>query len=106
MSSPAPESTNDSTKVYLPLPPPDDLHKEDPQAQLTSSESGMYDVVFLHFTTPDYKLPGFESQDEAVASESDELEEKEGYAEGQRRKWTSELIEEEKFWLSYECILR
>ncbi|KXN84742.1 CRAL-TRIO domain-containing protein C23B6.04c [Leucoagaricus sp. SymC.cos] len=92
------ESTNDTNKIYLPLPPPDTLHSENPQATLTESEKEMYDAVFAHFTATGYGLPGFEEEESA--------NEKEGYVEGERRKWTSELIEEERFWLSYECILR
>jgi len=83
----------DTTKVYQPLPPPDHLYAENPQAELAEPERNKYDTVFKHFTAQDYKLPGFEAHDSGVA-------------EGERRKWTSDLIEEEKFWLSYECILR
>lgn len=103
-SSTTPEPADD-TKVYLPLPPPDTLYTENPQAGLTEKEQEMYDTVFAHFDAPDYKLPGFEASD-GDATNSEELKEKEGFLEGERRQWTPELIEEEKFWLSYECILR
>lgn len=98
-----PEPTND-TKVYLPLPPPDTLHSENPQKDLTEAEKTMYDTVFAHFTAADYKLPGFDSQNEGPDSQA--LKEKAGFTEGERRNWMPQLIEEEKFWLSYECILR
>lgn len=96
-----PEPAND-TKIYLPLPPPDTLYSEKPQADLTEAEKEMYDTVFAHFTVTDYKLPGFDSPNE----DGQALKEKAGFTEGEKRKWTPELIDEEKFWLSYECILR
>ncbi|KAJ3564306.1 hypothetical protein NP233_g8380 [Leucocoprinus birnbaumii] len=105
MSSQDVESTTD-TKVYLPLPPPDNLYTENPQAELTEQEKEAYDTVLGHFTASDYKLPGYESSEEGEAAGESEKSEGEGGAEGEKRKWTSELIEEEKFWLSYECILR
>lgn len=98
------EQTASDTKVYLPLPPPDTLYSENPQPELTEKERGMYDAVFAHFTKPDYNLPGFDSQN--GVAENQDLKEKESFVEGERRKWAPELIEEEKFWLSYECILR
>jgi len=91
-------SSSDTTKVYLPLPPPDNLYAENPQAELAGPEKEMYDAVFNHFTTLDYRLPGFD--------ESHDSEDKETHVEGEGRKWTPELIEEEKFWLSHECIRR
>jgi len=91
-------SSSDTTKVYLPLPPPDNLYAENPQAELAGPEKEMYDAVFNHFTALDYRLPGFD--------ESHDSEDKETHVEGEGRKWTPELIEEEKFWLSHECIRR
>jgi hypothetical protein len=102
-SSPTEHTSDENAKVYLPLPPPDNLNSENPQAELSATEKELYDAVLGHFTVAEYKLPGFDS---VVAEENDEPKEKEGFAEGKRQKWTPELIEEEKFWLSYECILR
>lgn len=99
---------NTTTKVYQPLPPPDHLYAENPQAELAESEQDKYDAVLKHFTAPDYHLPGFETHESEVADDEHGAvkDEKETPIEGERRKWTSELIEEEKFWLSYECLLR
>jgi len=99
-------STLDTTKVYQPLAPPDHLHAENPRAELAEPERDKYNTVLEHFTAPDYKLPGFEAHDSGVADEKETIKDEENCIEGERRKWTSELIEEEKFWLSYECILR
>ena len=96
----------DTTKVYQPLPPPDHLYAENPQAELAEPEKNKYNTVFKHFTAQDYKLPGFEAHDSGVADKNETMRDKKNRIEGERRKWTSNLIEEEKFWLSYECILR
>lgn len=69
-----------SKKVYTPLLPPSTIYEDDPRAVLTVAEQSLYDEVLAHFTTqPVYVLPGVE---------------------------TGELQEQEKFWLSRECILR
>lgn len=49
-------------------------------AELTSDQQTMYSKVLQHFADATYKLPGVEA--------------------------SAELTELEKFWLSYECILR
>lgn len=103
-NSPTPESSNN--KVYLPIPSPDGLYSENPQEKLTETEQEHYDVVFSHFNNSEYKLPGFEDLDKAK-ERLEEVRKREGFdGERLRREWTAELVEEEKFWLSYECILR
>ncbi|EKM78889.1 hypothetical protein AGABI1DRAFT_107340 [Agaricus bisporus var. burnettii JB137-S8] len=103
-NSPTPESSNN--KVYLPIPPPDGLYSENPQEKLTEIEQEHYDVVFSHFNNSEYKLPGYEDLDKAK-ERLEEVRKREGFeSEMRRREWTAELVEEEKFWLSYECILR
>ena len=67
-----------SKKVYLPIPPPT-VYKDDPRASLEESEQAMYDEVVKHFTQTDYSIPDIEK---------------------------GELMDQEKFWLSRECILR
>lgn len=68
-------------KVFLPIPPPPTIYKENPHAHLSSSEQSMYDEVLGHFTRiePEYTIPNTEK---------------------------GELTDEEKFWLSRECLLR
>ncbi len=66
-------------KVYTPLPPPDGLYEKDPLPPLTEKERQSYNQVRQHFAETGYRLPG--------------------EAHGK-------LTEDEKFWLSYECILR
>ncbi|PPQ69151.1 hypothetical protein CVT25_004531 [Psilocybe cyanescens] len=68
-------------KVYLPIPPPPTSHKDDPRAVLSKSEQTMYEEVLAHFThvDPVYVIPNIEK---------------------------GELTEQEKFWLSRECLLR
>ncbi|TFK47681.1 CRAL/TRIO domain-containing protein [Heliocybe sulcata] len=63
---------------YLPLPPPPSPSDVQPPT-LTGEQEGMRQKVHEHFGKPDYALPG----------------EKDGV-----------LSDEEKFWLSWECMLR
>ncbi|KAF8968123.1 CRAL-TRIO domain-containing protein [Flammula alnicola] len=74
-------STAVQDKVFLPLHPPPTTYKNEPHAVLSNSEQTMYDEVLAHFTKsdPEYSLPNIEK---------------------------GELMDEEKFWLSRECILR
>ncbi|KAF7770573.1 hypothetical protein Agabi119p4_6547 [Agaricus bisporus var. burnettii] len=67
------------TKVYTVSLPPDGLYKKDPLPPLTERERKTYTEVSRHFLKGDYKIPGTPN---------------------------GELSEDEKFWLSYECILR
>jgi hypothetical protein len=106
-SLPEPHTTDlpdANNKVYLPLSPPDGIYSEHPQEKLTEAEQEKYDTVCSHFNNSEYKLPGFEDV-ESFKEKLEEFKKKEGL-EGERRQWTTELIDEEKFWLSYECILR
>jgi len=68
-------------KVFTQIQPPTTTYKEDPHAVLSQSEQRIYDEVLGHFTKlePAYSIPNFEK---------------------------GELMDEEKFWLSRECILR
>jgi hypothetical protein len=68
-------------KVFTQLQPPTTTCKDDPHAVLSQSEQTMYDEVLGHFTKsePAYSIPNVEK---------------------------GELMDEEKFWLSRECILR
>jgi len=63
---------------YIPFPPPPSLSGTK-QPPLSAKESELFPVVFDHFAKPDYILPGVND---------------------------GELSEEEKFWLSHECMLR
>lgn len=65
-------------KVYLPIPPPI-LYQDDPRAGLEESQQLIYDEVLKHFSQTDYSIPNVEKD---------------------------ELMDQEKFWLSRECILR
>ena len=67
-----------SDKVYTLAAPPS---REDakPPVELTENEQDMYEKVLKHFSSPEYALPGIEK---------------------------GQLKEEEKFWLSKECIVR
>jgi hypothetical protein len=78
-----PPNTNstDSAKVNGPLTPPDNLYRKDPLPPLTPREKESYKDVFEYFSKAGYRLPGV--------------------SEG-----SGELTDDEKFWLSYECILR
>lgn len=68
-----------SEKLYLPTTPPAPVVEADPRATLTDVEREMYTAVLEHFSVPVYTIPGLEK---------------------------GELLEEEKFWLSSECLLR
>ena len=68
-----------SEKVYVPIEPPPAPFPIDPRADLTDVEQKMYDAVLEHFSRENYIIPGI--------------------AEGA-------LTETEKFFISYECILR
>ncbi|KIK62976.1 hypothetical protein GYMLUDRAFT_41278 [Collybiopsis luxurians FD-317 M1] len=68
-----------STKIFEPLLPPKDK-KPAIHPELTNDQVKLQEKIQEHFTKDGYTLPGIES-------------------EGQ-------LLEEEKFWLSYECQLR
>jgi hypothetical protein len=70
--------TDSSPKVFLPIHPPT-IYKDDPGAELKESEQSMYDAVVEHFTRTDYSIPNIEK---------------------------GELMDQEKFWLSCECIIR
>lgn len=78
---PSQSSSKVSGKVYTPLPPPDHLYRKDPLPPLTPRERESYKEVLEYFSKTGYKLPG-------VSKEN------------------GELTDDEKFWLSYECILR
>ncbi|KAI0760942.1 CRAL/TRIO domain-containing protein [Trametes elegans] len=70
------------SKVYEAIPPPYlpvDPAVLPPQLQLTEAQQKLYDEVLKHFEKEDYVLPGVED---------------------------GVLKEEEKFWLSCECLLR
>ncbi|KAJ2920529.1 hypothetical protein H1R20_g16568, partial [Candolleomyces eurysporus] len=66
-------------KCHTPLKPLSSYHESDPRAKLSESEQKMYDEVLAHFSPDNYTLPGLEKGD---------------------------LTDQEKFWLSRECILR
>jgi len=74
---------SEANTIYEPLPPADisrDASKEEPAVlQLPDDKKRMADEVLAHFSQEDYTIPGIED---------------------------GKLMEEEKFWLSYECILR
>ncbi|KAI0366133.1 CRAL/TRIO domain-containing protein [Pilatotrama ljubarskyi] len=68
--------------IYEALPPPHlpvDPAALPPQLKLTEVQQALYDEVLKHFDRDDYALPGVEN---------------------------GNLTEEEKFWLSAECLLR
>jgi DNA replication initiation complex subunit (GINS family) len=67
-----------STVISEPIAPPK-VHETDPRANLTEQEQDLYDQVLKHLSDPQYAIPGVEK---------------------------GELTEQEKFWLSRECILR
>ncbi|KII85022.1 hypothetical protein PLICRDRAFT_31859 [Plicaturopsis crispa FD-325 SS-3] len=68
-----------STPVYTPIPPPATPANAKAPESLTESQDAMYQEVYKHFSSPDYALPDLED---------------------------GKLTEEEKFWLSQECMLR
>ncbi|KAF9496708.1 CRAL/TRIO domain-containing protein [Pleurotus eryngii] len=68
-----------SQKTFVPLPVPSAPADCKPSPELTATEDELYSKVLAHFSNPEYVIPGL--------------------AKGQ-------LKEEEKFWLSRECIIR
>ena len=71
--------SSSSEKVFLPISPPTICNKDDPRASLEESEQAIYDEVEKHFSQTDYSIPNIEK---------------------------GQLMDQEKFWLSRECILR
>ncbi|CDO72479.1 hypothetical protein BN946_scf184980.g20 [Trametes cinnabarina] len=74
--------TAETDKIYVAPAPPHisfDPAVLPPQLQLTDSQQALYDEVLKHFDKEDYVLPGVDD---------------------------GALTDEEKFWLSCECILR
>ncbi|GBE88286.1 CRAL/TRIO domain-containing protein [Sparassis latifolia] len=68
--------------IYTPLPPPNissKTVKEPPELSLTSDHQRLFDEVLAHYSNEKYTIPAVED---------------------------GKLREEEKFWLSYECLLR
>lgn len=68
-----------SDKIHEPLEPPTIPCPTDPRAGLTDVERVMYDGVLDHFSRDGYTIPGLEN---------------------------GALTEVERFFVSYECILR
>ncbi|KAF6764056.1 CRAL-TRIO domain-containing protein [Ephemerocybe angulata] len=68
-----------SEKCYTPIAPLPKYYESNPRAHLSAEEQGMYDQVLAHFAADEYALPAIEK---------------------------GELMDEEKFWLSRECLLR
>ncbi|CAA7266872.1 unnamed protein product [Cyclocybe aegerita] len=68
-----------SEKHYTAIRPPPTIYKEDPRAVLSEHEQKLYDEVLDHFAKEDYSLPHIEK---------------------------GQLTDDEKFWLSRECLLR
>jgi len=69
-----------SEKVYTQIPPPSVTITEDPRATLSVQEQEQYEQVLDHFSKDAYTIPGIDND--------------------------AQLTEEEKFWLSCECLLR
>lgn len=69
----------ETTKVYTPLVALPKYYDSNPRGTLTEAERGMYDELLAHFTADGYALPNIEKGD---------------------------LMDQEKFWLSRECLLR
>ncbi|KAM6490526.1 CRAL/TRIO domain containing protein [Amanita muscaria] len=69
-----------SDKVYTQTPPPPTTLAQDPQAQLSEQAQEQYQQVLNHFSQDTYSIPAIEND--------------------------AQLSEEEKFWLSRECLLR
>ncbi|KAG2051416.1 CRAL/TRIO domain-containing protein [Suillus hirtellus] len=67
--------------VHLPLPVPTRSHEIAPPSALSEKNQASYDCVLEHFTAVDYTLPNVDQEKAA-------------------------LTVDEKFWLSYECLLR
>jgi len=71
---------SDSTKVFTPISPLPKYFSSNPRAGLSEHEQALYSQVLDHFAAFGYRIPGVEEK--------------------------PELTEDEKFWLSRECILR
>lgn len=69
-------------KTFLALPPPPTTYDDDPRGNISVEEQKMYNEVLAHFTKTDpvYTIPHVEKG--------------------------AELMDEEKFWLSRDCLLR
>ncbi|KAG2087346.1 CRAL TRIO domain-containing protein [Suillus cothurnatus] len=67
--------------IHVPLPLPTRSHGTAPPSALSEKNQTSYDCVLKHFAVVDYTLPNV-NQEKAA------------------------LTEDEKFWLSYECLLR
>ncbi|KAL0954980.1 hypothetical protein HGRIS_003910 [Hohenbuehelia grisea] len=70
---------NDEKKVYTAAPIPPAPVEDDPRKNLTEQEAQMYQTVLDHFSNPEFVIPHVDN---------------------------GQLTEEEKFWLSRECLLR
>ncbi|KAF7327687.1 CRAL/TRIO domain-containing protein [Mycena kentingensis (nom. inval.)] len=68
----------ESTTLHVPSPPPAAPAQSTPPIQLTEEQTKKYDAVLEHFANPEYKPAGSETG----------------------------LSDEEKMWVSYECIYR
>lgn len=66
--------------IHIPLTIPS-TDKASPPSALSEKEQALYDIVFEHFSVADYTLPNVDQEKAA-------------------------LMVDEKFWLSYECLLR
>ncbi|KAG2051417.1 CRAL TRIO domain-containing protein [Suillus hirtellus] len=67
--------------ICVPLPIPTNSHDAVPPSTLPEKEQTLYDCVLEHFSAADYTLPNINQEGAA-------------------------LTVDEKFWLSYECLLR
>ncbi|KAG2340748.1 CRAL/TRIO domain-containing protein [Suillus weaverae] len=67
--------------IHVPLPIPTHLDEASLPSALSEKEQTLYDIVLEHFSVADYTLPNV-NQEKAA------------------------LVVDEKFWLSYECLLR
>ncbi|KAG1728654.1 hypothetical protein EDB19DRAFT_153997 [Suillus lakei] len=67
--------------IHVPLPVPTHPHEAAPPSALSETEQTSYDRVLQHFSAVDYTLPNVDQERAA-------------------------LTVDEKFWLSYECLLR
>ncbi|KAG1883352.1 CRAL TRIO domain-containing protein [Suillus subluteus] len=67
--------------IHVPLPVPTHSHETAPPSALSEKKQTLYDCVLEHFAAVDYTLPNV-NQEKAT------------------------LTVDEKFWLSYECLLR
>ncbi|KAG2035216.1 CRAL/TRIO domain-containing protein [Suillus americanus] len=67
--------------IHVPLPLPTHSHETSPPSALSENKQTLYDCVLEHFAAVDYTLPNVKQEKAA-------------------------LTVDEKFWLSYECLLR